>query len=314
MRRISTGAVIIASIIIGSLHSAKAQQAAMYSQYMFNALAVNPAYAGSRNVLSATALYRTQWVGVAGAPRTATLTMDAPVERKSLGIGFQLFSDKLGITESTGAVLSLAYRLRLDQATLSFGMQGNVNQYRASYSQVNLLPTGGPGDDPAFANDIDRVLLNTGAGIYYNSDRFYFGVSVPEMLRNKLTTQSSSSNSERARQALHLFVSTGFVMPLGSDFMLKPSFLLKAVEGSPIEGDINGTLWIKDRFAIGAQYRTSADVSGMFEMQIAPQVRIGYCYDHSLTNLSSYGSGSHEIMLRYEFGYQAEKVLSPRYF
>jgi type IX secretion system PorP/SprF family membrane protein len=239
--------------------------------------------------------------------------MDAPIERKSLGIGFQLFSDKLGITESTGAVLSLAYRLRLDEATLSFGMQGNVNQYRANYSQVNLLPTGGPGDDPAFTNDINRVLLNTGAGIYYNSDRFYLGVSVPEMLRNKLTTQTTSTG-ELARQALHLFISTGFVVPVGDDFMLKPSFLLKAVEGSPIEGDINGTLWIRDRFAIGAQYRTSADISAMFEMQVVPQIRIGYCYDHSLTNLRSYGSGSHEVMLRYEFGYQPEKVLSPRYF
>lgn len=279
---------------------------------MFNALAVNPAYAGSRNVLSATALYRAQWVGIQGAPRTGTFTMDAPIERKSLGVGIQLFSDQLGITESTGAVLSLAYRLRLDKATLSFGMQGNVNQFQARYSQVNLVPTGGSGNDPVFQDDINRVLLNAGAGIYYNSDRFYLGVSVPEMLPSRLMTQSNTGTI--SRQALHLFLSTGFVVPLGDAFMLKPSFLLKAVQGSPIEGDINGTLWIRDRFAIGLQYRTSADVSGLFEMQVLPQIRIGYCYDHSLTNLRAYGSGSHEVMLRYEFGFQPDKVLSPRYF
>ncbi|MXV16166.1 PorP/SprF family type IX secretion system membrane protein [Hufsiella ginkgonis] len=297
-----------------SAGNVRAQQAAMYSQYMFNALAVNPAYAGSRNVLSATALYRTQWTGIKGAPQTGSFTMDAPFYRKRIGAGIQIFNDQLGITKTTGGVVSGAYRIRLDKATLSFGMQGSVTQYRAAYSQVELSPGGSPIPDPAFSEDINKVLFNAGAGVYFNSDKFYLGISVPELLRNKLTSQSVSAGGELSRQALHLFVASGVVLPVGDSFKLKPSFLFKGVEGAPLEADINGTIWFKDFIAVGAQYRTSADISAMVELQATPQIRVGYSYDRSLTSLRSYGSGSHEVMLRYEFGFQPDKVLSPRYF
>ncbi len=312
MRKVILYTAVIAGVL--SAGSAYSQQAAMYSQYMFNSLAVNPAYAGSRNVLSATALYRAQWVGIEGAPRTQTFTMDAPFSRKRLGAGIQLFSDKIGITQTSGAVFSGAYRIRLDKATLSFGMQASATQYQANYSNVQLTPGGGAADDPAFRNDINKVLFNTGAGLYYNSDRFYFGVAIPELLRNKLTEQSVSAGGELAKQALHLFVATGIVLPLGEDFKLKPSFLFKGVQGSPLEGDFNATIWIRDFIAFGAQYRTSADVSAMAEFQVSRQIRVGYSYDRSITRLQSSNSGSHEVMLRYEFGFQPDKVLSPRYF
>jgi len=291
---------------------AKAQQEAMYTQYMFNTLVINPAYAGSRNVISATGLLRSQWTGMEGAPKTQTFTLDAPVFKKKVGLGFQAFKDRVGIVSTTGAVATYAYRIRMEKASLSFGIQGGVSQYRANFSQVVLEPIGSS-NDVAFSNNANSAFYNFGAGVYYNSDDFYVGLSSPQLLQNKLPSYSSDQ-SKQNRQFSHLFLMAGYVFPLGIDFKLKPSVLMKAVQGAPLEADVNANLWVKDIFSIGAQYRTNADVSGMFELQLGPQIRLGYAYDHSLTSLQSYNSGSHEIMLRFELGGDKNKVLSPRYF
>lgn len=288
------------------------QQEAMYSQYMFNTLAINPAYAGSRNLTSATILYRSQWVGIEGAPKTATFTIDAPVNNKKVGLGLQIFSDKIGIVNTTGAYASYAYRLRMEKGTLSFGLQGGASQYRADFTSVQL--NSGSAFDPSFQQNVNKVLMNFGAGIYYNSDRFYMGLSSPQLLNNKLTDFNVESDNSFRGQALHLFFATGYVFPLGEDFDLKPSVLIKGVQGAPIEADLNATLWIKNTIAFGAQYRTKADIAALVEFQVSPQIRLGYSYDRSVTKLVNFNSGSHEIMLRYEFGFEKGKILSPRYF
>ena len=285
------------------------QQDAMYTQYMFNTLAINPAYAGSRNVVSATALLRSQWTGIDGAPKTQTFTIDAPINEKKVGLGLQIFSDKLGKTSNTGAVATYAYRIRMDRASLSFGLQGSVSQFNTDYNSVELDPSG-LSNDPAFINNDSRTLLNFGTGIYYNSDRFYAGLSAPELMSNILPGSQTGQN----KSSLHIFLMSGYVFSLNNTFKLKPSFLFKGAMGAPLEADLNTSLWIKDVLSIGAQYRTNADISGLLEIQATPQIRFGYSYDHSTTGLSSYNSGSHEIMLRYEFGIQRAKVLTPRYF
>lgn len=293
-------------------NNVNAQQDAMYSQYMFNTMAINPAYAGSRNVISATALYRNQWTGLDGAPETATFSIDAPISSKRMGIGLQVYNDKAGIIKNTGAILSYAYRIRMEKGTLSFGLQGGLKQYSANFSQVNL--SNGNNIDPAFSENINKILFDSGAGIYYNSDRFYIGLAAMDLLRNRFSNYQSPGISLGSREDIHLFLTTGYVFPLSDDFKLKPSILVKGVKGAPIEADVNATLWIKDVIAIGAQYRTSADMAGILELQASPQIRIGYSYDYSTTNLSKVNSGSHEIMLRYEFGSNISKFLSPRYF
>ncbi|WP_457287978.1 PorP/SprF family type IX secretion system membrane protein [Pedobacter sp. UYP24] len=303
--------IILTTCLLVSFFGAKAQQDAMYTQYMFNTLAINPAYAGSRNVTSATALFRNQWTGIDGAPKTGTLTLDAPILDKRIGVGLQLFSDKLGVTQTTGAVISGAYRIRMDQGTLAFGLQGNINQFRADYNSVNLTTNN---FDPAFAYNVNKVLFNFGTGVYYNSDKFFIGLSVQDLVKNRLTDYSSNNSDFRNTQAMHVFFSSGYVFALSDDYKFKPSFLIKGVKGAPIEGDLNATLWIKDIIGIGAQYRTSADVAGLIEIQASPQIRIGYSYDYSTTALRNFNSGSHEIMLRYEFGFSSGKILSPRYF
>ncbi|TDO24071.1 PorP/SprF family type IX secretion system membrane protein [Pedobacter duraquae] len=306
-----TKLLLLPALLLLSI-SASAQQDAMYTQYMFNTLAINPAYAGSRNVVSATALARSQWTGIEGAPKTGTFTIDAPIMDKRFGIGLQLMTDKLGVTQTNAAAVSLAYRIRLDEASLSFGVQGNVSQYRSNLSSVITGSTSAY--DPAFANDVRKTLFNFGTGVYYTTDKFFLGLSAQDLIPNALSDQGTTGDRIAGKQALHVFLSSGYVFPVSDDFKLKPSFLIKYVHGAPIEGDINGTLWIKDVIGIGAQYRTKADVSGILEIQATPQFRIGYSYDRSTTRLQNFNSGSHEIMLRFEFGSERGRIISPRYF
>ena len=308
MKRILALATIA---LLTNVNSIFAQQEAMYTQYMFNTLAVNPAYAGSRNVISATALLRKQWSGMDGAPKTSTFTIDAPIHNKKVGLGLQLFKDKVGIVSNSGAVATYAYRIRMAEASLAFGIQGSLSQHRADYTSV-MLTEDGVGDDPAFSNNVNKTFLNFGAGVYYNSDKFYVGLSSPQLMPNVLPSyNNNTSQSKLNRQYFHLFLMSGYVVSLSEDFALKPSVLVKAVQGAPIEGDFNANLWIKNAFSIGAQYRTNANISGLVEIQATPQIRFGYAYDHSITNIKRY---SHEIMLRYEFGLERNKVLTPRYF
>jgi type IX secretion system PorP/SprF family membrane protein len=297
-------------MLLACASQVKAQQDPMYTQYMFNMLAINPAYAGSRNVVSATALYRNQWSGLDGAPKTTTFTIDAPVKDKKIGLGLQVFNDKLGITNTTGVVLTGAYRIRMNRGILSFGMQGNVANRKADFTQVSLDPNG-TSNDVAFQDFNSQTNFNIGSGVYYNSDRFYIGLSSPQLLP---TMYTNSSGRNLSKQEIHLFLASGFVANLGTDFKLKPSVLVKGVAGAPIEADINATFWIKDMIGIGGQYRTNADVSALLELQVSPQIRFGYSYDHSITKLRSFNSGGHEIMLRYEFGFEKDKFISPRFF
>lgn len=304
--------IIIILILMSAVQYSNAQQEAMYSQYMFNTLAINPAYAGSRNVTSATALFRKQWVGIEGAPETLTFTIDAPSRNKKVGVGLQVFSDKIGITKTNGAFGSYAYRIRMEKGTLAFGLQAGVSQYRADFSSVKL--NNGSPLDAAFQDNINKTLVTLGTGIYYNADRFYVGLSSPQLLNNKLENFSVTDNNVFTGQSLHIFLAAGYVFPLGEDLNLKPSILFKGVRGAPIQADLNANLWIKDVISFGVQYRTEADIAAMMEIQATPQIRLGYSYDRSVTKLVTFNRGSHEIMLRYEFGFEKGRTISPRYF
>ncbi len=310
---ISMKKYIVAAALVLTAWQSRAQQDAMYTQYMFNTLAINPAYAGSRNVPSLTGLYRSQWVGVEGAPETQTVSFDTALPNKRIGAGIQVFNDKLGITNTTGANLSYAYRILMEKGTLAFGLQASVTQYRADFSSVRLN-SANP-SDMAFYSNVNKVMPNFGAGIYYNTDKFYLGLSTPHLFNNRLVNDSvTTSNALAARQYLHFFMSSGYVFTLDRTFKLKPSVLFKGVAGAPLQLDLNCNLWIADRFAVGAQYRTGDAVAGILELQASDQIRIGYSYDRSTSKLVDYNSGSHEIMIRYEFGFRKDRIVGPRYF
>jgi len=295
-----------------SFYLVKGQQDAMYTQYMFNMMGVNPAYAGSRGILSATAMYRRQWVGLEGAPETATFSFDMATRNEKVGLGIQAFKDRIGITNTNGFYATYAYRIRFEGAgSLAFGLQGGFSNYKADLTKVDLIE----GSDPAFAQNINAILPSFGAGVYYNSDRWYAGFSIPNLVKSYLRKDQIYYQTDViAKKYLHFFFIAGYVFDLGESFKLKPSTLVKVVKGAPVQLDVNANLWLKDIVSFGVSYRTGDAVSGMLEIQATNQIRIGYAYDHSISNLVKYNQGTHEIMLRYEFGWEKGKILSPRYF
>jgi type IX secretion system PorP/SprF family membrane protein len=309
MRVVNTRWVLLALILVIS-ETADAQQRPMYSQYMFNMLNINPAYAGSRGVVSATALYRDQWVGIPGAPKTASFSLDMALNEKKIGLGIQLYDDRLGVERTTGLNASYAFRVQFSNSgTLSLGLQAGLLNYRANYSEVRTYQPG----DPSFAQNINGLLPAFAAGIYYNADKFYIGVSTPALLQTKLRNDNTADVSSTGRD-LHLFLASGFVVGLGQNLMLKPSVLVKAVSGAPVEYDLNANLWIQNTLALGFSYRTGDAYVGMVELQMNKQLRFGYAYDKTFSNLGALNTGTHELMLRMEFGSSNSKVASPRYF
>jgi type IX secretion system PorP/SprF family membrane protein len=305
--------IILFSILLLMTINLYGQQDPQYSQYMFNTLAVNPAYAGSRDVLSATALGRKQWVGLAGAPTSATISADCPFKKEKVGLGIMISNDKIGVQTTTGASLYYAYRIRAKIGTLALGLSGAAMQYRADLTSV-ALSSNNTVADPAFQNNVNKILPNFGAGIYFSNDKLYIGLSAPRLIKNVISAYRIGTGLIYGTQNRHFFAMAGYVFKLSNSLKYKPSVLLKIVEGAPLQADINSNIWLHDRIAFGVSYRTKDAVVGMIELQMNHQLRFGYAFDYSLTNLSNYNSGTHEIMIRYEFGYGGKVITSPRYF
>jgi type IX secretion system PorP/SprF family membrane protein len=291
--------------------SAIAQQDATYSHFMYNGLAINPAYAGSAETFSATALYRHQWVGIDGAPQTQTLTMDAPFWNKKVGLGLSFINDKIGVTENLNVNGVYSYRIIFEKGTLAMGLQSGVNNYRADYNSVQTNSTNT--SDDSFSQNVNRVIFNFGSGLYYYSERFFAGVSVPHIINQRLDGGPSSTGVV-SRQYRHYFFTTGYVFDVAQDVKIKPSLLFKYVDGAPVQLDINTNAWYKNTYCIGFSYRTNDSFSALFQIQIAKQLRVGYAYDYIVSDLNRFNNGNHELMLRYDLPQKNSKVITPRFF
>lgn len=305
--------------------SVHAQQEVLYSQYMFNTLAINPAYAGNRDVLSISAMGRYQWIGVPGSPTNFSITVDSPLKNEKMGLGIIAFNDAIGHAKNTGLSVVYSYKIRVgEKSTLSLGVQPSITSINWRLSNV---VSGGV--DPVFdaTNDINRLYPNVGGGLYISNDRSYFGVSVPQIIEQKLNAFSTTESISDIRTRRHYFAMMGFVIGKGS-FKIKPSMLARYTEGAPLGFDGNINFWVRDTFSFGVSGRKSQPtlsgtsvmdaVVGMLELQLTPQIRIGYAYDMNMTKLNGnrafMGTPTHEGLLRYEFGFSKSKVLSPRYF
>lgn len=292
----------------------QAQQDPEYTMYMFNGLALNPAYAGTREAMSFTALGRYQWVNIEGAPKTVALSLHSPVKDR-VGLGIMSVYDQIGPHDKIDVFASYAYRFPVgERATLSAGLQGGIQYYNSRYSQVQT----NVGGDPNFQDDLTRMFPNFGAGLYLYAERFYIGASVPHLINNRLKPDNTGGDvdiSLVAHQYRHYFLTGGIVVPMGNNFDLKPSFLLKSVPGvSPLQADLNLSLLIKKALWIGASYRSFDSIDFIVEFQFNPNLRAGYAYDFTITELSNYTTGSHEVMIGYDWGFQKEKIITPRYF
>jgi type IX secretion system PorP/SprF family membrane protein len=300
-------ALMIIVLLPGAL---KAQQDPTYSQFMYNGLAINPAVAGSAETLSASALYRQQWVGIEGAPETQTVNIDAPVYGKKIGLGLSIVNDKVGVTQNLLINTLYAYRIQFSKGTLSMGLQAGINNYTADYTSVETDPQNGT--DGAFGNNINRMIFNFGSGAYYYSERLYAGFSVPHILNQSL--DGISGDGIQSRQYRHYFLTAGYVFDAGTDVKIKPSALFKIASGAPVQVDINSNFWYKETYCLGASYRTKDSFTMLAQWQLTKQLRVGYAYDYLLTKLSQFTSGNHEIMLRFELVKKNTKIVTPRYF
>ena len=300
--------LVISTAIFGVQQTATAQQDAMYSMYMFNGLAVNPAYAGSRERASITALYRHQWTGLEGAPKTFVISGHAPLLNDKIALGGSIASDNISIFHVISMNVDYAYRIKIGKGKLSLGVNATLNNHRARWNELTLNDQ----NDQAFDNKKSVFNPNFGFGAYYYSDRFYVGASVPHLLNSSLDKSFKLEGTEAvARQWRHYFFTAGAMFNFGKNVKFKPSFLFKYVQNAPFEADLNASFLLKDALWLGASYRTGDAVVVMIEYMFAKNFRAGYAYDITLTDLRKYSGGSHEIMIGYEFG-KKEAYLTPR--
>jgi type IX secretion system PorP/SprF family membrane protein len=292
-------------------NKATAQSEPMYSQYMFNMLNVNPAYAGSRGVTSVSALFRKQWVDMPGAPQTTVISFETAQQDGRVGLGLQLMDDKIGIERTTGFLANYAFRIPVsEKGVLSFGLRGGLINYRANFSQVNTFVQ----NDPVFNQNVAGFLPAAGAGVHYTTDRFYAGVSIPSLLETKLNVRQQADVKSGSLRNLHFFYTMGAVFDLNDEVKLKPSILVKRVNGAPVQYDVNANFWLKDMIAFGVSYRSKSAVVGLVEWQLNDQLRFGYSYDHNISTMRPYSQSTHEMMLRFELGSSRSSFVSPRYF
>ena len=288
----------------------KSQQTPMYSQYMFNMLNINPAYAGIREAGNLNMLVRKQWVNFPGAPTSGSISYDQRLEGKNNGIGAQVYFDRIGIESTTGVQGFYSYSAPMGTATLNLGMSLGVLNYASNYTNTNPFD----GGDPSLMTNLQGYLPTAGFGAILESEKWYLAFSAPALFKTRITQNGQGVLSAAGKEG-HFFLTAGYVVPLTNDAQLKPSVLVKTVSGSRIQYDLNLNLWLGNLISIGTSYRTEDAVLGMLELQVTPQFRLGYAYDHNISKLVNYNSGTHEFMLRYELGRQeGKKIQSPRYF
>lgn len=287
-----------------------AQQDAQFTQYMYNTININPAYAGSRGALSIFGLYRTQWVGLDGAPETSSFSANTPINNSNLGIGLSLINDKIGPTNENNFSLDLSYTVQTSaDFKLSFGIKGTANLFNLDISKLNPEDQG----DPQFQDLDNKFSPNVGAGVYWHSDKAYFGLSIPNFIE---TNRYDDNDIAIYKDKINYYLIGGYVFDLDKYqyIKFKPAVLAKMVEGAPLQVDISANFMFVDKFVFGVAYRWSASLSAMAGFQITDGLYIGYGYDRETTNLNNYNSGSHEIFIRYEFIKKNNKITSPRFF
>jgi type IX secretion system PorP/SprF family membrane protein len=301
-------------LLIGLLGcSVYAQQDAQFTQYMYNTVNINPAYAGSRGVLSVFGLHRNQWVGLDGAPVTNTFSVTTPINNTNVGLGLSFINDRIGPSDENTISADISYSIKTSERyKLSFGIKGTANLLNIDFTK---LYTYNPGDNTTQFNIDNKFSPNVGAGVYYHSDKTYFGLSVPNFLETKHYDKSSTApSSSVASERMHYHFIAGHVFDINESIKLKPALLTKYVQGTPLQVDVSANFMFVDKFVLGGAYRWDAAASLMAGFQINKSWFMGYSYDLDTTKLGNYNSGSHEIFLRYEIFNKTENIVSPRFF
>jgi type IX secretion system PorP/SprF family membrane protein len=303
--------VLIAMLMLGTSLPLQAQQDAQYSQYMFNQLAFNPAYAGSRDALSATMLLRRQWMGFDGGPATANVNVHAPILNERHGVGFQFEQDRVGVTSQSNFALSYAYRIPVGKGFLNLGLNAGLLHYKTRFAQIN--PTDPDPSKPSV--DAAALLPRAGAGAYFSTPKFFAGFSVPNLLAGRYFGSGNQTAGQLAsKQSMHMFTMVGAILPVGNSISFRPSAVLKTVPNAPMILDLNATMFFAKVIGVGVGYRTTDAMVFMLEFQSKRRFRMGYAYDLTLSPLRTYNSGSHELMIGLDLGWGKTNFMTPRYF
>ena len=292
------------------------QQDAQYTQYMYNMSVINPAYTtGDIGIVNLGALHRTQWVGVDGSPKSSNIFAHTPINDK-IEVGFTIVNDNIGnVVKSNNLAADFAYKLDLEEnGYLSFGLKAGVNFFNVNFNGFSL-ESGDVFTDPNFATNINQTFFNIGAGVFYNTENYYVGLSVPNIIKGKYLDRSNGKY--QGTENSHVFLTGGYVYKINDLFKLKPAFMTKFVKGAPVSVDLTANVLYNDRLELGIGYRVNDAFSGMVNFRVKPELRIGYAYDHTTSNLGPFSSGSHEIFILYDldiFNLNLGYEKSPRFF
>lgn len=292
------------------------QQDAQYTQYMYNMSVVNPAYTtGNIGVVNLGALHRTQWVGANGAPKSSNIFAHTPIN-ENIEVGFSLINDNIGdVVKQNDLYADFAYKLDLEEnGKLSFGLKAGVTFFDVNFNGF-VLESGDVFTDPDFAENINQSFLNFGAGVYYNTENYYVGLSVPAILNAKHLDRNNGKY--QGTEQAHTYLTGGYVFEINELFKFKPAFMAKAVKGAPISLDLTANVLFDNKVEFGVGYRLDDAFSGMVNFKATPELRIGYAYDHTISNLGPFSSGSHEVFILYDLsilGLKKGYDKSPRFF
>ncbi|MBI3136137.1 MAG: type IX secretion system membrane protein PorP/SprF [Bacteroidetes bacterium] len=289
-----------------------AQQEPMVSQYMFNGLFLNPAYAGSQECLTSTMLFRTQWVKFDGAPQTFTAAVDAAIVDNKMGLGLVMVNDRIGVTNMTDVVANYSYNIKLGEGKLAFGLKAGISHYNAALTDLITWDQ----SDVIFQGNLNgQVFPKFGFGIYYSQKtKWYAGFSIPTLLSYGKGSDFSLNINNTSFMRRHYMLTGGYIFNVTENVKLKPSVLFKYIPGAPFQADINFSALFKDMIWLGASFRTGDAVSAILEYQATNSFRVGYGYDFTVSEIRKYSNGSHEIMIGYDFGKDDTKERTPRYF
>lgn len=292
------------------------QQDAQYTQYMYNTMSVNPAYAGSRGQLSLAALYRSQWIGLEGAPETFTLNLHSPIRNSRLGYGISIVNDNIGdgVVQETYIDAMLSYTIDVSRdARLSFGLKAGGNLLSLDFNGLATFQ-----EETVDADNIDnRFTPNFGLGVYYHTDRFYAGLSAPNLLEAEhFDNSAGGENDFLSVDRINFYMITGYVFDLNPVIKFKPALLTKVVSGAPLQLDLSTSFLFNEKFSLGAAYRWDAAISGLIGFQVNQQLMVGLAYDREVTELggTQFNDGSFELFLRWELVRSFERLVSPRFF
>jgi type IX secretion system PorP/SprF family membrane protein len=286
--------ILIVIAICAQVEFSHGQQDAQYTQYMYNTLSINPAYAGSRDALSILSLYRNHWVGIQGAPTTFALSAHTPLRNEKIGIGVSIVKDDIWIQDETSIDFDFSYTIESFRGySLAFGIRGGAKLENIRFSQIQQIQNAS--DLPE--DTLNRFLPNFGFGLYYYNDDFYVGYSIPSLLKR----QYFDGNPNLVEDRITHYIMAGYVLPLNRSVLFKPAVLIKTVAGSPIQTDLSANFLINDVVSLGLGYRMGSALSAVAGFNLSENLLVGYSYDWETTELNKYNSGSHELFLRWEF-------------